>query len=91
MRRRAVQRDHALVGSAQTTQERHQRRSIPGQRRYLATAQPHRAADLLAWAEEIVARYGPNATCCSHRSAAARPGSRIAIVSQFPKLTYHSN
>jgi uridine kinase len=36
-----------LFGSAQTTQERYQRRYIPGQRRYLATAQPQRAADVV--------------------------------------------
>jgi uridine kinase len=40
-----VQRDRVLFGSAQTTQERYQRRYIPGQRRYLATAQPQRATD----------------------------------------------
>jgi len=45
--RRAVARDRALFGSAQTTRARYQRRYIPGQRRYLATAQPQRIADVV--------------------------------------------
>jgi uridine kinase len=45
--RRAVARDRALFGSAQTTRERYQRRYVPGQRRYLATVQPQRTADVV--------------------------------------------
>jgi uridine kinase len=45
--RRAVARDRALFGSAQATRARYQRRYIPGQRRYLATVQPQRIADVV--------------------------------------------
>jgi uridine kinase len=45
--RRAVARDRGLFGSAQATRERYRRRYIPGQRRYLATVQPQRIADIV--------------------------------------------
>lgn len=45
--RRAVARDRALFGSAQATQARYRQRYIPGQRRYLATVQPQRVADVV--------------------------------------------
>jgi uridine kinase len=45
--RRALQRDRALFGSARATQERYQRRYVPGQRRYLATVQPQQIADVV--------------------------------------------
>jgi uridine kinase len=45
--RRAVQRDHALFGSAQATRERYQQRYVPAQRRYLAAVQPQQIADVV--------------------------------------------
>jgi uridine kinase len=45
--RRAVARDRALFGSANATRARYLRRYLPGQRRYLATVQPQRTADVV--------------------------------------------
>jgi uridine kinase len=45
--RRAVARDRVLFGSAKATRARYLRRYLPGQRRYLATVQPQRTADVV--------------------------------------------
>jgi uridine kinase len=45
--RRALARDRGLFGSAKATRARYRRRYIPGQRRYLATVQPQRIADVV--------------------------------------------
>jgi uridine kinase len=45
--RRALARDRALFGSAQATLARYRQRYLPAQRRYLATVQPRRIADLV--------------------------------------------
>lgn len=44
---RALVRDVGLMGGADAVRERYQRRYLPGQRLYRATAEPHRVADVV--------------------------------------------